>query len=176
MDASADARRMVTDCSALDANACDLEVELGWLARVIDTRMKLHFRVDCEYRAVTEVTPPILVGSNYADFASGLDFTERAALALALAPHTRPVLLDVFHARDPMLDRPFTDFGGIRGADGGFWPTGETLAFILAGHDLGTRFRVEALFDPRHLFARADVLHARPAGAEEPVLRRALRV
>ncbi|HEX3349533.1 MAG TPA: ATP-binding protein [Acetobacteraceae bacterium] len=180
LDAGAAAGGMVNALSpttALESNARDLEAELGWFARVIDARMKLYFDVACEYDAVTAIAPPALSGSPYAAFARGLDFAERLALVLALVPHLRPLLLDVFHTRNQTFDRHFTEFGGVRGsADGDFWPTGETLAFILGGTELDARFRLHALFDPRHLFARRDVLHARPAGADVPWMKAPLRL
>ena len=78
-----------------------------------------------------------------------MTFDERAILALALVPHVRPQLFDPFLAKNPNIDRGFTEFGGIlAGNHGGFWPTVETAAFILAGEDLERRFVVQALFDP----------------------------
>ncbi|MBV8398862.1 MAG: ATP-binding protein [Acetobacteraceae bacterium] len=163
--------------TALEANARDLEAELRWFASVVDTRMKLHFGLDCEYEAVTAIVPPMLSGSPYASFVAGLGFAERLALVLALTPHIRPHLLDVFHTRNQTFDRRFTEFGGARaGSDGDFWPTGETLAFILGGTDLATRFRLQALFDPRHPFALNNVLHAQQAAMDEPLMKAPLRL
>ncbi len=74
------------------------------------------------------------------------------ALVLALAPHLRPQLLDVFFTRNQTFDRRFTEFGDARREpEGDFWPTGETLAFIIAGTDLAERFRLWKLFERRCL-------------------------
>ena len=43
-------------------NARDLELELAWLIRVIDTRFKLYFGHDCEHESVFDVAPPELEG------------------------------------------------------------------------------------------------------------------
>jgi len=161
--------------SALERNAADLEAELAWLARLIDAQFKLYFGL--EGGAVPELpAAPDLSGSDspYATFLreNALDFPERVALVLALAPHTRPQLLDVFFTRNQTFDRRFTEFGGVRREpDGDFWPTGETLAFIVAGIDLAARFRLRALFEPDHLFVRRGVLRAVQASADEPIMK-----
>ena len=56
-------------------------------------------------------------------------------------------LLDTFHTKNDTFDRRFTQFGGIRDANGDFVPTGETLAFIVAGADLETGLALQAMFD-----------------------------
>jgi hypothetical protein len=167
--------------SALEQNAADLEGELAWLARLIDARFKLYFDLDAAVAAGEALAPPDLSGSDspYAAFLreTGCGFAERVALVLALAPHIRPQLLDVFFTRNQTFDRRFTEFGGARkGADGDFWPTGETLAFIIAGTDLAQRFRLRALFDSNHVFVRRNVLRALPASADEPAMKAPLHI
>lgn len=179
MDAGAATGGMVKPArgTALEDNACDLEAELRWFASVVDTRMKLYFGLDCEYETVTAIPPPVLSGSPYANFVAGLGFAERLALVLALAPYIRPHLLDVFYTRNQTFDCRFTEFGGARGgSDGDFWPTGETLAFLCGGTDLAVRFRLQALFDPRHPFAQFNVLRAQQTTTEEPLMKAPLRL
>jgi hypothetical protein len=178
LDASGNAGGMV---SALEQNALDLEAELSWLARLIDARFKLYFDLGGGAEIVEIPAPPDLSGSEspYAAFLreSGSGFAERVALALALAPHLRPQLLDVFFTRNQTFDRRFTEFGGVhKEHDANFWPTGETLAFIIAGMDLAERFRLQALFGPEHVFARRDLLRALPANAEEPIAKARLQL
>jgi hypothetical protein len=177
VDAGGDAGGMV---SALEQNAADLEGELSWLARLIDARFKLYFDLDGA-ALIEALAPPDLSASDspYAAFLreAGCGFAERVALMLALAPHLRPQLLDVFFTRNQTFDRRFTEFGGVRkDADGDFWPTGETLAFVIAGTDLAARFRLQSLFEPEHVFVRRNVLRAIPANAEEPVMKARLYV
>jgi hypothetical protein len=58
-----------------------------------------------------------------------------------------------------LLDRGFTEMGGVaHGGHGGFWPTVETAAFLLAGNDLRRRFEVQALFDPEAPLRRRKLL------------------
>src|SRR5215831_18587127 len=177
LDAGGDASGMV---SALEQNAADLEGELNWLARLIDARFKLYFGLDGG-APPEALAPPDLSrsGGPYAAFLreTACGFAERVALMLALAPHLRPQLLDVFFTRNQTFDRRFTEFGGVRkDADGDFWPTGETLAFVIAGTDLATRFRLQSLFEPEHVFVRRNVLRAMPVNAEEPVMKARLYV
>ena len=117
--------------------------------------------------------------SPYAGFLRHYQATlaERAALVLALVPHLRPQLLDVFATRNQTFDKPFTEFGGQRDAlHGDFVPTGETLAFVLAGTDLAQRLRLQTLFDADHWFARHGVLRLVPADPDAPLLKGALRL
>jgi len=161
--------------SALEQNAVDLEHELNWLARLIDARFKLYFSLDGA-EPVTALEPPDLSSSQspYATFLreAKCDFAERVALVLALAPHLRPQILDVFFTRNQTFDRRFSEFGGVRkDVDGEFWPTGETLAFIIGGTDLAARFRLQALFEPDHPFARRGLLRAATSGSDEPAMK-----
>jgi hypothetical protein len=172
VDAGGDAGGMV---SALEQNAIDLERELTWLAGLIDARFKLYFGLDGADSAGAPEAPDFCGSdSPYAVFLreTQCGFAERVALVLALTPHLRPQMLDVFFTRNQTFDRRFTEFGGIqKGADGDFWPTGETLAFIIAGTALAERFRLQELFGADHLFARRNILQAAPASSDEPVMK-----
>lgn len=164
----------------LELNARDLEQELVWLAQVLETRFKLYFGQEAGVQAVFDIEPPDLRQSNspYAHFVRHyeLAFAERVALILSLVPHLRPQLLDIFYTKNKTFDRKFTEFGGIWGGpDGDFLPTGETLAFVLAGDNLQTRFAVQMLFAGDHFFARHNILRLTPAG-DEPPLKSALRL
>jgi hypothetical protein len=163
------------------ANARDIENELAWFAQVLDTRFKLYFGLEAEHEDVFEITPPDLGDSEspYAQLVAHyqLAFAERMALVLALVPHVRPQLLDVFFTRNETFDRRFTEFGGqYRGSAGDFWPTGETLVFILAGNDLEVRFAVQRIFDPRHFFSCHDILRLDPELPGEPPMKAPLRL
>ena len=93
----------------LNHNAEALELELDWLLQLVDTRLKLYFGHEAPHQNISELTPPDLSGQSslYSDFVSHyqLNFHERAVLLLALTPHVRPQLLDVFFARNKTYDR-----------------------------------------------------------------------
>jgi AAA+ superfamily predicted ATPase len=160
--------------TALELNAHDLEQDLAWFGQVLDARFKLYFGQEAAVQDVFAVTPPDLSASEspYARFIQHYQpaFAERTAVILSLTPHIRPRLLDIFFTKNKTFDRKFTEFGGLRGGpDGDFVPTGETLAFILAGDDLALRFAVQTLFDGEHFFAHHNILRLMPAGDEPPM-------
>lgn len=163
------------------ANARHLTDELDWFSRLLETRIKLYFGKDSEYGDIFEVTPPPLNGrsSQYSRFLeehrAGLP--ERIVLLLALIPHIRPQLLDVFFTKNDNYDRGFTEFGGLRGDSySGFLPTGETAMFLLAGSDLQRRFEYRYLFEKDHFFRRKNVLKLVNSSSNEPMLSGVLRL
>lgn len=160
----------MSELTLLQRNARDLENELAWFARLLDARMKHYFNPE-QAAETPDLTPPDLssADSPYAGFVNHyqLSFPERAAVVLALIPHIRPRLLDVFYVKNKQFDRKFTEFGGVFGGpDGDFTPTGETLAFILAGDDLVVRFGLQSLFNDDHFFVKHNILRSTPHGEE----------
>lgn len=167
--------------SALQENARDLERELEWFANVLDARLKLYFGKQDGSGSVFDIAPPALTGSNspYAGLVQyyELSFAERMVVLLALIPLIRPQLLDVLWSKNEATERGFTEFGGVHGSThGGFIPTGETAAFILAGDDLATRFEVTRIFEGDHFFARHNILHLSSVNASESMLSGAITV
>jgi hypothetical protein len=172
--------------SELAQNTHDLEHELAWLARLLDARFRLYFGASNPGEGPVappsdaELAPPDLsdARSPFAREVVGceLEFEERAALILALAPQLRPQLLDVFFTRNRTFDRPFTEFGGASTPGSGFVPTGETLAFLLGGGDLWARLHVARMLDARGKLARADLVRADAHDASGSPLRAPLRV
>lgn len=170
--------------SALLANAKDLEAELAWLSRVIDARFKAYFGAE---EGTTEGFEEVLISvpnlstsdSPFAALVSQhhMDATERLCLILALAPHIRPQLLDVFFIKNKNSNRRFTEFGGVTETiEANFFPTGETLAFLLAGNDLSKRFQLIRLFTPDHFFSKTHLFDFSPATQEGSPLKIALRL
>ena len=105
------------------------------------------------------------------DLEGMLNFDEKIVLLLALMPHVRPHILDTFFIQNSNFNRPFTEFGGWKGnTHGGFLPTGETAAFILAGNDIQKRVEIQKLFDEDHLFFRRSILKIQMQGEGEPFL------
>ncbi len=160
---------------ALTGNARDLGEELEWLTDVLKARLSGYFQMAEPRPAPLQIPPPEPGDSAFGHFVRGLTAQERMVLALALIPHVKPQLLDVLWARDPDTERGFTAFGGWHGSThGGFIPTGETAAFVVAGDDLAERFRLGALFGDDHVFAREGVLRLASASPAEPGLSGAL--
>jgi hypothetical protein len=162
------------------ATATGLEAELGWLAAVIDMRFKAYFDLGGGASAPNLPAAPDLSAADgrHARLVRehDLDETERLALILALAPHLRPRLLDIFFTRNTTFDRRFTEFGGVRsGADADFVPTAETLAFLLGADDLAARLRVAELIEPHRRLARHDIVRAVCASPDDDPMKAPLR-
>lgn len=145
-----------------------LERELQWLYQALEARLRLHFGHETPVRSLAELPPPDLTGDDtpYARLlrAHAFDAVERLVLALALAPHLRPALLDPLFTRNTTYDRAFTEFGGLAAPHGGFLPSVETAFFVTAGESLEERFRASRLFTAEHPFQREQLLD--PAGAD----------
>jgi hypothetical protein len=165
---------------ALTANARDLERELDWLAEVLNARLKAYFDASSPQRSVFDIPPPLAESDScFAQFIRQHQVppSVRLIILLALTPHIRPQLLDMLWVRNEATQRGFTEFGGVHGAShGGFIPTGETAAFLLAGADLTARFEVMRLFEGDQFLARQNVLYLSPTSSFEPLLSGALTV
>lgn len=162
-------------------NADTLTAELQWLAQMIDIRMKLYWNQPCEFADIAELVPPDLSAntSAYADIVRHYRFStpERVVLLLALVPHIQPHLLDVFFTKNADYDRNFTEFGGIKGQNhGGFLPTGETAAFILASNDFEKRFHLLNYFADDHPFRKFNILQINATQNNEPFLSGTLNI
>ncbi|PTL78087.1 ATP-binding protein [Vitiosangium sp. GDMCC 1.1324] len=168
--------------SKLIENARDLEQELTWFRRILEARLKNYFSAEPSSGSLLEIEPPDLSKSTseYAGFVRHyhFSFAERLAFVLGLVPHIRPQLLDELFTLNTTTNRRFTEFGGAQPrAEGEFWPTGETLAFILGGKDLSLRFLAQLLFEPTHFFSKHNILKLAPAaGDDAPQMKAPLRL
>ena len=118
-------------------NITVLHREIDWLQAVIDQVIRQYLLHDGHETSWKELPVPELAGvpGRYAECVEKwkLSTYERLALALVLAPHLRPQVLDIFFGKNVLHDRGFTEFGGLKGtAHSGFLPTGETALFLLA--------------------------------------------
>ena len=165
----------------LAANAAALEAELAWLEGLVTMRIgqTAGQAPSGSHALPTLPSPPqhapetSALGAMIADAALGTP--ERIALALALAPHLRPELLDPLLLKNTAIDRGFTEFGGRTSrSHSGFLPTGETLAFLAAGSDLAERLTLRALFAPSHVFQRDGLVRLDHDTPGEPWLSGAL--
>lgn len=171
--------RMVED--NLKYNALDIHKELTWFKTILKTRSLLNSKSECNYREVFDVTPPIFNGSTspYAAYVKdqNLTFEERFLLILAMAPHIKPELLDVFMQRNNNTEQIYTEFGGKKGKHhNGFLPTGETLMFILAGTDLEKRFQLQNIFNSEHHFIKNHIVWLDEVETDEPHLNGAITI
>lgn len=163
------------------ANAVTLQREIDWFVRVLEARISLYFEQSCDYDSIYAIEAPDL-SEDHSEYArvvaeSAMGYDERIVLILALIPHIRPQALDTLFIRNKNLDRAYAEFGGWKGqSHGGFLPTCETAAFILAGSDLEKRFDLMRLFEPEHNFSSAGILRIEHGGGDEPFFSGALIV
>jgi len=158
-----------------DENAIVLNTEMQWLAGVIDTRFKLYWDTAQKHLNIYSVNPPEYHDdhSSYARFIQKYQpvFDERILLALALAPHISPNLLDVFFIKNSTYERNFSEFGGFKGQHhSGFIPTAETAAFILSGGEPEKRLKVFELFSNEHFLFKHNILKLVTPPTDEPFL------
>ncbi len=162
-------------------NASTLQKDLQWLALVLETRFALYFNKETPYSSIYDIPAPDLSKSKaiYSDVVKHyqMNTDERLILLLALSPHICPQLLDIFFTKNELYGRGFSEFGGVRGtAHSGFLPTGETVAFILAGNDLTRRFKVMNYFDPDHFLNQQQVVYMEKDRNSEPLFSGVLNV
>ena len=117
-----------------ELNSKTLERELKWLQKVIETRFNLYFRQETNYKDIFEILPPVLDGdrSIYAEIIKHykFSFSERLIIALTLAPHIKPRLLDIFFNKNETTNRGFTEFGASKELIMvGLFPPGKPLLF-----------------------------------------------
>jgi AAA+ superfamily predicted ATPase len=168
-------------------NADILNAEIDWCIRIFENRLDQYFSADDDPKKhidIYEICPPELDMEKVSGYSSiecqftealdttntkspiaefitryGLSFDERIILMMALIPHIRPSALDIFFIQNKNLGRPYTEFGGWSGKNHqGFLPTCETVAFVLAGDNLGKRIEIQTLLSDEHPLFRSGVL------------------
>ncbi|MEM6814067.1 MAG: ATP-binding protein [Bacteroidota bacterium] len=160
-----------------DNHELDLEVldlEMNWLQTLIDLRINIYFKTEKNLPNFNSVTPPeIPIESSYHQLLTSTKCTglDRMILALSIAPYVRPQVLDAFFLKNNNLDRGFSEFGGIKGAQHrGFLPTVETAAFLCAGSDLQLRKEVKKSLSPNGPLRKVGIIKVGQTSQNEPQL------
>lgn len=140
-----------------------LQKEMDWLQQVIDQVIRTYLMQDGHEKSWRDIAPPDLseMDGPYAEkvLEWELDINERLALVLAMAPHVRPEVLDIFFGKNQIYDRGFTEFGGLTDKNhSGFLPTGQTLCFLLASADPALRAEVIRIFYKDNVLVREQVI------------------
>ena len=157
------------------SNLLLLNNELDWLTLVINQVICSYFEQEGKDKHWLDIPMPDLTEQPgiYAELVKDwqLNRNERLALALTMAPHLRPNMLDLFLGLNSQLNRGFTEFGGAIGKTfGGFLPTGQTLIFLISGNDPQWRGQVMAILDHKHRLMAEQVLSLEPVESSEPSL------
>jgi hypothetical protein len=148
-----------------------LAEELEWLEETISYRLKDYFEqvAGGDLPLIPELEKD---DSYYAQFTRhhGLGEIDRLVMIIALAPHLRPSIFDIFFTKNKQYDRYYAEFGGIKGEKhNGFLPTGETAAFIIAGSDLTRRFDLYKCFEEEHILAQQNIITIGFTNEHEPI-------
>lgn len=153
-----------------------MQPHILWFGNMLATAIQLYFKQGCEYASIEDVTPP---ADGWLERMAGrqeIAFNERVVIMLALMPHTCPQALDIFFVQNKNFDRQYTEFGGWKGVShGGFLPTGETAAFIIAGEDMEKKKAIIRMFQKDHWFYTQNILRLEGVGEGEPFLSGQLR-
>jgi len=142
---------------------------LGLLRNVIQTRLDIELK-----GKVAEVPRHLnepIESSELTLFIqqNNLSENEVATLLMALAPHLSPNFFNSIIGNYLPNGGDFPEFGGVKGRNHrGILPTGETVLFVLAGHDMEKRAELTKLFSEDHFFARKGVLHLEEVPSGEP--------
>lgn len=159
-----------------------LEQEITWFTNVCERRFESYFQHNEQDVDLSELCPaPKLdpAQSPYAKVVSDyrFGFSERIVLMLALMPHIRPQVLDLFSLQNAALGRAYSEIGGWRGKSHiGFLPTCETASFILAGSNLSKRFAVARLFKEGHTLIRNGIIKLDQQASGEPIFSATLQL
>jgi AAA+ superfamily predicted ATPase len=122
--------------------------EVAWLQSVIDQAIKTYLMHEGHENNWQDIPMPDLneIDCSYSNAIMGWELNNysRLALVLAIAPHVKPEILDVFLSKNQIYDKGFTEFGGVIDKNhSGFLPTGQTLSFLISAGD--PLLKVEAL-------------------------------
>ncbi|MEM6878888.1 MAG: ATP-binding protein [Bacteroidota bacterium] len=144
-------------------NLSILHREIDWLEKVIQQALASYLMQE-GHESNWEDIALLDVSASETPYAAlvrdwELDVYERLALALGLATHLRPEVLDVFLSRNKIHDQRFTEFGGIVDPmRSGFFPTVQTFLFIVCAKDRLKRSEAMRVLSSAHQFMREQVL------------------
>jgi len=148
-----------------------------WFNQILTVAIQHYFQQESEYSSLEQLSPPSNGWMEIVTSTQKITFQERIVVMLTLMPHVCPQILDIFFVQNKNFDRQYTEFGGWKGlSHGGFLPTGETAAFIIAGEDTDRRKSVIKYFQKDHWFYTKNILRLEGAGEGEPFLSGQLRV
>ena len=152
-----------------------LHQELDWLQLVIDQVICSYLMQDGHENHWLDIPMPDLseLNSPYSNAVKewNLNVYHRLALALSMAPHIRPEMLDIFFGKNQIYDRGFTEFGGVTDKNhSGFLPTGQTLCFLITATDPEKRMEVKHVLGRESILVKEQVLMLGETEAHVPKL------
>jgi AAA+ superfamily predicted ATPase len=149
-----------------------LEGLIDELGRIVSNSIKSYLNKSSK-GPVEEfgIDPKALSTQNVFGYFNEIDVQERLILLIALVPHLRPNFFESIIMANMPAGGDFPEFGGVKGIHHrSMLPTGETVQFVLAGHDLRRRLQVYRYFSEEHFFSRQGILWLEPVREGEPVM------
>lgn len=137
--------------------------EIDWLEQVINQTIKSYFMQEGHEIHWLDLVAPDLSNNEsvYANCVKHKDLNiyDRLALVLAMTPHLKPEVLDVFFAKNQIYDRGFTEFGGlVENNHSGFIPTGQTLSFLITSRNPEFRSNLINIFNKDRFLIKEQIL------------------
>jgi len=162
----------------LAKNSLTIDKELEWLSSLIDNRLNYFFSTE-EDKVLVDVEKPILDkdSSNYAKFIQSelKDDIERLLIISALSANFFPEVFDRFLIKNKALDKPFTEFGGVKASEKNYFiPTLRTIVFILSGQSIAAKIKIKSYFNFDHIFKQKSILGLAHEKESEDILDRKL--
>ncbi len=168
------------ELSILEKNTISLNKEISWFECVVNKRIESYFNGDNDYGNIFPEAPDLSEDhSNYYFLIRhyNMGVVERLVLIMALIPHVKPQVLDVFFSKNSNYNREFTEFGGTKGGiHNGFLPTAETAAFIIAGNDLIARFNLQKILNEAGYLRKHQIIILESKNESDPFFSRSLNV
>ena len=156
---------------SINNNAAVLSMEMEWLRQLVDLRLRLFFNDHPPYPSIWELPvpdqkPPGAYAETLVKYC--IELPERIILALALANHLQPELLDGFLAKNTTYDKRFSEFGGATGNNTTFNPTCQTALFLLAGSDVAARLSHYPLLCAGSTLLKNKIVVLDPVSKDQP--------
>ena len=146
-----------------EENILVLQREMDWLQSVIDQVIKSYLLQEGHENSWLDIPLPNLTDTDsfYGSTVIGwnLNVFGRLTVALAMAPHLRPEVLDIFFGKNQIYDRGFTEFGGVIDKNhSGFLPTGQTLCFLITATNPELRIEVMNILGKDSILIKEQVI------------------
>lgn len=136
---------------------------LDYLQSVFKQRLFAHFSDEPVYFDIRQIKLPDFKGgqSAFEHFLINHKPTpeEYLIISLVLISHLQPGFLNQIISSSLPQSGDFPELGGIKGENNrGFFPTGETALFLIAGSDFEKRMKAMRLFSTDHWFYKKGIL------------------
>ena len=146
----------------LKNNRITIQNELNWLSDLIDNRLDFFFSSEVDKSFVSLSGPDLEEdASNLAAFIKRdlSDDFERLLIIGAMAANLFPEVYDRFLIKNKTLDKPYTEFGGRKNSDTNYFePTLRTIVFIMYGHSIVHKIKLNSYFNFDHIFKQSKIL------------------